>query len=111
MRLDDPAGPGAGRGAGERGQEPGAGQGEPPAAGDDEEGLPAARVAAGGATADAVKDYLRQIGRVRLLTAGQEVELARRIEAGLLAGRKLAASQDLAAGARADLEQVSEDGR
>jgi RNA polymerase primary sigma factor len=109
MRLDDPAGPGTGRGAGE--QEPGSGQGEPPAAGDDEEGLPAARVAAAGATADPVKDYLRQIGRVRLLTAGQEVELARRIEAGLLAGRKLAAGQGLAAGARADLEQVSADGR
>ena|SRR5690242_12840333 len=50
--------------------------------------------------------------RVRLLTAGQEVELARRIEAGLFAGRKLAAAgQDLAAGARAGLEQVTEEGR
>jgi RNA polymerase primary sigma factor len=92
-------------------QEPGTGQDEPPVPGDDDEGLPAARVAAAGATADAVKDYLKQIGRVRLLTAGQEVELAKRIEAGLFAGRKLAAGRDLSAEARTDLEQVTEDGR
>src|SRR5215472_1290203 len=77
--------------------EPGTGQGGVAAAagplgsGDDDEGLPAARVAAGGATADPVKDYLRLIGKVPLLTAGQEVELARRIEAGLFADHKLAA--------------------
>ena len=98
--------------AGEQEQEPDTGQDEPPVPGDDDEGLPAARVAAAGATADPVKDYLKQIGRVRLLTAGQEVELAKRIEAGLFAGHKLAAgSQDLAAEARTDLEQVTEDGR
>ena len=50
--------------------------------GDDDEDLPAARVAAAGATADPVKDYLKQIGKVPLLTARQEVELAKRIEAG-----------------------------
>src|SRR5436190_4242202 len=83
---------------GEQEQEPGTGQHEPPVHGDDDKGLPAARVAAAGATADPVKDYLKQIGRVRLLTAGQEVELAKRIEAGLFAGHKLAAgSQDLSA--------------
>jgi len=37
-----------------------------------------------GATADPVKDYLKQIGKVRLLDAGLEVELAKRIEAGLI---------------------------
>jgi len=95
----------------EQEQEPGTGQDEPPVPGDDDGGLPAARVAAAGATADPVKDYLKQIGRVRLLTARQEVELAKRIEAGLFAGRKLAAGQDLAAEARADLEQVTEEGR
>ena len=42
-----------------------------------------------GATADPVKDYLQRIGRVALLTAEQEVELAIRIEAGLFAGEKL----------------------
>jgi len=90
--------------AGKQEQEPGTGQHEPP--------VPAARVAAVGATADPVKDYLKQIGRVRLLTARQEVELAKRIEAGLFAGHKLATgSQDLSAEARTDLEQVTEDGR
>jgi RNA polymerase primary sigma factor len=80
--------------------------------GDDDEDLPAARVAAAGATADPVKDYLRQIGRVPLLHAGQEVELARRIEAGLFAEEKLAAGRGvLRAGQSSDLERVAEDGR
>ena len=65
-------------------------QDEPLVSGDDDEGLPAARVAASGATADPVKDYLKQIGKVPLLNAGQEVELAKRIEAGLFADEKLA---------------------
>ena len=43
-----------------------------------------------GATADPVKDYLKQIGKVPLLNAEQEVELAKRIEAGLFAEEKLA---------------------
>ena len=86
-------------------------QDEPLVSGDDDEDLPAARVTAAGATADPVKDYLKQIGKVPLLTAGQEVELAKRIEAGLFAGHKLAVGgQDLAAEARIDLEQVTEDG-
>src|SRR6266487_4007595 len=57
--------------------------------GDDDEDLPAAQVAAAGATADPVKDYLKQIGKVPLLNAEQEVELAKRIEAGLFAEEKL----------------------
>ena len=40
---------------------------------------------AAGATADPVKDYLKQIGRVSLLNAEQEVDLSERIEAGLYA--------------------------
>ena len=84
----------------------------PLVSGDDDEGLPAARVAAAGATADPVKDYLKQIGKVPLLNAGQEVELAKRIEAGLFAGHKLAAGSGvLRAGQRIDLERVAEDGR
>ena len=63
-------------------------QDKPLVSGGDGGGLPAARVAAGGATADPVKDYLKQIGKVALLTAGQEVELAKRIEAGLFAEHK-----------------------
>jgi RNA polymerase primary sigma factor len=87
-------------------------QDEPLVSGDDDEGLPAARVAAAGATADPVKDYLKQIGKVPLLHADQEVELAKRIEAGLFADQKLAeGSRNLSADVRIDLEQVAEDGR
>jgi RNA polymerase primary sigma factor len=87
-------------------------QDEPLVSGDDDEDLPAARVAAADATADPVKDYLKQIGKVPPLTAGQEVELAKRIEAGLFADQKLAeGSRNLSADARIDLEQVAEDGR
>jgi RNA polymerase primary sigma factor len=86
--------------------------GEPWVSGDDSEDLPAARLAAVGATADLVKDYLKQIGKVPLLNALQEVELAKRIEAGLFAGQKLAeGSRDLSAGARVDLERVADEGR
>jgi RNA polymerase primary sigma factor len=98
--------------------EPGTGQGGvaaaagPSVVGDDDRGLPAARVAAGGVTADPVKDYLRQIGKVPLLDAGQEVELARRIEAGLFAERKPAEGGGvLGADQGTDLEEVAEDGR
>jgi RNA polymerase primary sigma factor len=86
-------------------------QDEPWVSGDDED-LPAARVAAAGATADPVKDYLGQIGKVRLLNARQEVELAKRIEAGLFAEEKLSeGSWYLSAEARIELGQVAEDGR
>ena len=82
------------------------------ARGDDGGGFPAARVAAGGASADPVRDYLKQIGKVPLLSARQEVELAKRIEAGLFAEEKLAAGGGvLRAGQGADLEQVAADGR
>ena len=50
---------------------------------------PAQQVVTAGATADPVKDYLKQIGKVALLNAEQEVELAKRIEAGLFAEEKL----------------------
>jgi len=90
----------------------GEGQDEPLVSGDDEEDLPAARVAAGGATADPVKDYLKQIGKVPLLNAGQEVELAKQIEAGLFAEEKLAEGGGvLRAEQSIDLERVAEDGR
>jgi RNA polymerase primary sigma factor len=80
--------------------------------GDDDEDLPAARVVTAGASADPVKDYLKQIGRVPLLNARQEVDLAKRIEAGLFAGQKLADSgRELSADARNDLEQVAADGK
>ena len=79
--------------------------------GDDDEDLPAAQVAVAGATADPVKDYLKQIGKVPLLNAEQEVELAKRIEAGLFAEEKLAdGGRGLSADARIDLEWIAEDG-
>jgi RNA polymerase primary sigma factor len=87
-------------------------QDESVVSGEDDEDLPAVRVAAASATADPVKDYLKQIGKVPLLNAGQEVELAKRIEAGLFADHKLAESSGvLRAGQSIDLEQVAEDGR
>jgi RNA polymerase primary sigma factor len=78
--------------------------------GDDDEDLPAAQVAVAGATADPVKDYLKQIGKVPLLNAEQEVELAKRIEAGLFAEEKLAERESLSTDARIDLEWIAEDG-
>jgi RNA polymerase primary sigma factor len=87
-------------------------QDEPLISGEDDEDLPAVRAAAAGASADPVRDYLKLIGKVKLLNAGQEVELAKRIEAGLFADHKLAeGSGMLRAGQSTDLEQVAEDGR
>jgi RNA polymerase primary sigma factor len=80
--------------------------------GDDDEDLPAAQVAVAGATSDPVKDYLKQIGKVPLLNAEQEVELAKRIEAGLFAEEKLADNRDaLRPESRLDLEWIADDGR
>jgi RNA polymerase primary sigma factor len=56
---------------------------------DDEDEVPVYSSAITGATADPVKDYLKQIGKVALLNAAEEVELAMRIEAGLFAEDKL----------------------
>jgi RNA polymerase primary sigma factor len=60
---------------------------------------------------DSVHTYLKSIGRTSLLTAEQEVNLAKRIEAGLYAEHKLETEPDLNAGFRRDLERVAEDGR
>jgi RNA polymerase primary sigma factor len=80
--------------------------------GDDDEDLPAAQVAVAGATADPVKDYLKQIGKVPLLNAEQEVELAKRIEAGLFADEKLAeGAKILQTDERIDLGWIADDGR
>jgi RNA polymerase primary sigma factor len=71
-----------------------------------------ARMAVGDATADPVKDYLKRIGKVPLLSAGQEVELAKRIEAGLFADFKLAEGGGvLGPGQSIDLQRVADDGR
>jgi RNA polymerase primary sigma factor len=60
---------------------------------------------------DSVHTYLKSIGRRSLLTAEEEVELAKRIEAGLFAEHKLATDSSLSQQYRADLELVAEDGR
>jgi RNA polymerase primary sigma factor len=78
---------------------------------EDEDDAPAQQVAAAGATADPVKDYLKQIGKVPLLNAEQEVELAKRIEAGLFAEDKLSAGDKLAPKLKRELEIIAEDGR
>jgi RNA polymerase primary sigma factor len=61
---------------------------------DDDDEVPVYSAAITGATADPVKDYLKQIGKVALLNAAEEVELAMRIEAGLFAEEKLAHMPD-----------------
>ncbi len=63
------------------------------------------------AMGDSVHTYLKSIGRTSLLTAEQEVNLAKRIEAGLFAEHKLATEADLPEAYRRDLEEVAEDGR
>jgi RNA polymerase primary sigma factor len=60
---------------------------------------------------DSVHTYLKSIGRRQLLTAEEEVELAKRIEAGLYAEHKLETERRLTKQLRADLEAVAEDGR
>jgi RNA polymerase primary sigma factor len=78
---------------------------------DDDSDEPQQQVMVAGATADPVKDYLKQIGKVPLLNAEQEVELAKRIEAGLFAEEKLASGEEFDTDARLDLEWIAEDGR
>ena len=63
------------------------------------------------AMGDSVHTYLKSIGRTSLLTAEQEVDLAKRIEAGLFAEHKLDTAPDLSPDDRHDLELVAEDGR
>ena len=60
---------------------------------------------------DSVHTYLKSIGRRQLLTAEEEVDLAKRIEAGLFAEYKLETEKRLSKQYRADLEAVAEDGR
>jgi RNA polymerase primary sigma factor len=72
---------------------------------------PEQQVMVAGATADPVKDYLKQIGKVPLLNAEQEVELAKRIEAGLFSEEKVSAGGRMSAKLLEELEWIAEDGR
>ena len=78
----------------------------------DDDDAPAQQVIAAGATADPVKDYLKQIGKVALLNAEQEVDLALRIEAGLFAENRFTTEQDsMDAETRRAYRWVIHDGR
>lgn len=80
---------------------------------DDEDEVPVYSAAITGATADPVKDYLKQIGKVALLNAAEEVELAMRIEAGLFAEEKLSAMPDAEKRSQLgrELQWVAKDGQ
>ncbi|MFM1910548.1 MAG: hypothetical protein RLZZ545_1246, partial [Actinomycetota bacterium] len=72
---------------------------------------PEQTVLTAGATADPVKDYLKQIGRVALLNAELEVELATRVEAGLFAEEKLKNEKKIDKKLKRELEWIVEDGK
>ena len=73
---------------------------------------PEQQVVSAGATADPVKDYLKQIGKVALLNAVQEVELAKRIEAGLFAEERIADVENpIVPDDLEDFEWIANDGR
>ena len=80
---------------------------------DDEDEVPVYSSAITGATADPVKDYLKQIGKVALLNAAEEVELAMRIEAGLFAEDKLShmSASELKSPLGRELQWVAKDGQ
>jgi len=80
---------------------------------DDEDEVPVYSSAITGATADPVKDYLKQIGKVALLNAAEEVELAMRIEAGLFAEDKLShmSAAELKSPLGRELQWVAKDGQ
>jgi len=77
----------------------------------EEDDAPAQTVMTAGATADPVKDYLKQIGRVALLNAELEVELATRVEAGLFAEYKLSTEKKLDKKFKRELKFIVEDGK
>ncbi|MFC6355676.1 RNA polymerase sigma factor [Luethyella okanaganae] len=79
---------------------------------DDDDEVPVYSSAITGATADPVKDYLKQIGKVALLNAAEEVELAMRIEAGLFAEDKLSHLSDVEKKSQLgrELQWVAKDG-
>jgi len=77
----------------------------------DEDDAPAQQVVTAGATADPVKDYLKQIGKVALLNAEQEVELAKRIEAGLFAEEQLNSGGKIEMKLKRELWWIAQDGK
>ena len=95
-------------------EEPPAGALDPPEGADTPEPVePAApvRTETGGPSSDLFRQYLREIGRIPLLTAAEEVELARRVEAGLFAEEKLSSTPDLDSELALDLDRLVVMGR
>jgi RNA polymerase primary sigma factor len=78
---------------------------------EEDEDVPVYSTTITGATADPVKDYLKQIGKVALLNAAEEVELAMRIEAGLFAEDKLANTPGISRELERELRWVARDGQ
>ncbi len=72
---------------------------------------PPVRAESGGPSSDLFRQYLREIGRIPLLTAAEEVELARRVEAGLFAEEKLGNTPDLDSRLAMDLDRLVVMGR
>ncbi|MCI3930536.1 RNA polymerase sigma factor [Streptomyces sp. AN091965] len=72
---------------------------------------PRGRADTGGPSSDLFRQYLREIGRIPLLTAAEEVELARAVEAGLFAEEKLAGTPDLDSQLALDLDKLVVVGR
>ncbi|MEV6690798.1 RNA polymerase sigma factor SigB [Micromonospora sp. NPDC051196] len=64
-----------------------------------------------GVSTDLVRAYLNGIGRTKLLTAAQEVDLAKRIEAGLFAEEKLTTCTPVSAELQADLTLIAQEGQ
>ncbi|WP_374227387.1 RNA polymerase sigma factor [Streptomyces sp. AC512_CC834] len=67
---------------------------------------PPTRTESGGPSSDLFRQYLREIGRIPLLTAAEEVDLARRVEAGLFAEEKLRRTPDLDSRLALDLDRL-----
>ncbi|MGW5600363.1 sigma-70 family RNA polymerase sigma factor [Streptomyces rochei] len=67
---------------------------------------PPTRTESGGPSSDLFRQYLREIGRIPLLSAAEEVDLARRVEAGLFAEEKLRLTPDLDSGFALDLDRL-----
>ena len=76
-----------------------------------DEELPSLDDVGPGTSTDLVRVYLREIGRVPLLTAAQEVELARRVEAGVFAAERLGLDSDLPRRLTTDLLSIANDGQ
>ncbi len=77
---------------------------------DERDPRPAGPADSGSGTGDLVRLYLREIGKVPLLNAEQEVDLSKRVEAGLFATHKLNNGGEMTPSLRRDLNALVRDG-